>query len=70
MSTLFAVGSRKSPLIGKLTKKPGSYAGQFVHFESVDVIRVRNGKITDHWGVENLFSLMQQLDALPVTMVG
>ena len=38
-----------------------------VHFESVDVMRVRNGKITDHWGVGNLFSLMQQLDALPVT---
>jgi predicted ester cyclase len=41
-----------------------------VHFESVDVMRVRNGKIADHWGVGNLFSLMQQLDALPVTMVG
>ena len=70
MSTLFALESRKSPLIGKLTKKPGSYTGQFVNFESVDVIRVRNGKITDHWGVGNLFSLMQQLDALPGTTVG
>ncbi|HEX4990745.1 MAG TPA: ester cyclase, partial [Candidatus Binatia bacterium] len=28
--------------------------------------RVRNGKITEHWGVANLFSLMQQLGALPV----
>ncbi len=70
MSTLFAVESHKSPLIGTLTKKPGSYAGQFVHFESVDVIQVRNGKIADHWGVVDLFSLMQQLDALPVTTVG
>ena len=25
-------------------------------------MRVREGKITDHWGVANLFSLMQQLD--------
>jgi Predicted ester cyclase len=32
-----------------------------VHFESVDVMRVRNGQITDHWGVGNLLSLMQQI---------
>jgi steroid delta-isomerase-like uncharacterized protein len=25
-----------------------------IHFESVDVMRVQNGKITDHWGVGNL----------------
>src|SRR5215472_10334531 len=41
-----------------------------IHFESVDVMRVRNGKITDHWGVGNLFSLMQQLGALPITTDG
>ncbi|MGH9532110.1 MAG: ester cyclase, partial [Terriglobales bacterium] len=35
------------------------------HFETVDVMRVRNGKITDHWGVANLFSLMQQLGLAP-----
>ena len=27
-----------------------------IHFESVDVMRVQNGKITDHWGVGNLLS--------------
>ena len=32
-----------------------------IHFESVDVMRVREGKITDHWGVGNLLSLMQQI---------
>ena len=31
-----------------------------VHFESVDVMRVQNGKITDHWGVGNLLSLIQR----------
>jgi hypothetical protein len=31
-----------------------------IHCESVDVMRVRNGKITDHWGVGNLLSLMQR----------
>ncbi|HEX4919911.1 MAG TPA: ester cyclase, partial [Candidatus Bathyarchaeia archaeon] len=32
-----------------------------IHFETVDVMRVQNGKITDHWGVGNLLSLMQQI---------
>jgi steroid delta-isomerase-like uncharacterized protein len=32
-----------------------------IHFESVDVMRVHNGKITDHWGVGNLLSLIQQI---------
>jgi steroid delta-isomerase-like uncharacterized protein len=38
--------------------------GRKIHFETVDVMRVRNGKITEHWGVANLFSLMQQLGAI------
>jgi hypothetical protein len=28
-------------------------------------MRVHDGKITEHWGVANLFYLMQQLGALP-----
>jgi len=32
-----------------------------VHFETVDVMRVQHGMITDHWGVGNLLSLMQQI---------
>ena len=39
--------------------------GRTIQFETVDVMRVLDGKITDHWGVANLFSLMQQLGALP-----
>jgi predicted ester cyclase len=39
--------------------------GRKVHFETVDVMRVRNGKITDHWGVANLLSLAQQLGFAP-----
>jgi hypothetical protein len=38
-----------------------------IHFETVDVMRVRDDKITEHWGVANLFSLMQQLGAWPTT---
>ena len=37
--------------------------GQTIQFETVDVMSVRNGKIAEHWGVANLFSLMQQLGA-------
>jgi steroid delta-isomerase-like uncharacterized protein len=32
-----------------------------IQFETVDVMRVQNGKITDHWGVANLLSLMRQI---------
>lgn len=48
----------------------GTHRGEFlgisptdreVHFEALDVIRVRNGRLVEHWGVANLFSLMQQL---------
>ena len=35
--------------------------GRAIHFETVDAMRVRDGKITDHWGVGNLYSLVQQL---------
>jgi steroid delta-isomerase-like uncharacterized protein len=38
-----------------------------IQFETVDVMRVHNGKITEHWGVANLFSLMQQLGAWPAS---
>jgi len=34
-----------------------------IHCETVDVMRVHNGKITDHWGVGNLLSLIQQIGA-------
>jgi steroid delta-isomerase-like uncharacterized protein len=39
--------------------------GREIQFETVDAMRIRDGQITDHWGVANLFSLMAQLGALP-----
>ena len=39
--------------------------GRRIHFETVDAMRVLDGKITDHWGVANLYSLLQQLGQLP-----
>jgi predicted ester cyclase len=40
--------------------------GREIHFETVDAMRVRDGKITEHWGVANLLSLMTQLGAVPL----
>jgi steroid delta-isomerase-like uncharacterized protein len=44
----------------------GTYLGvapthRQIQFETVDVMHVQNGKITDHWGVANLLSLMRQI---------
>jgi steroid delta-isomerase-like uncharacterized protein len=35
--------------------------GRTVSFDVIDVLRVRDGRVTDHWGVMNIASLMQQL---------
>ncbi|NML62083.1 SnoaL-like domain-containing protein [Massilia sp. RP-1-19] len=37
--------------------------GRSVQFETVNVMRVQDGKIAEHWGVANLYSLIQQLTA-------
>jgi len=50
-------GTHKGEFLGVMA------TGRKIQFETVDVMRVRNGKITEHWGVANLFSLMDQLGA-------
>lgn len=37
--------------------------GRTVSFETVDAMRVRDGRIVEHWGVANLFSVVHQLGA-------
>ena len=39
-------------------------SGNPVDIDGQDIMRVVDGKITEHWGVGNLFSLMQQLGVL------
>jgi steroid delta-isomerase-like uncharacterized protein len=39
--------------------------GRRIQFETVDAMRVVGGKIVEHWGVGNLYSLVQQLGGLP-----
>ena len=48
-------GTHEGPLLGVAPTH------RKIHFESVDVMRVCDGKITDHWGVGNLLSLMRQI---------
>jgi steroid delta-isomerase-like uncharacterized protein len=52
-------GTHKGPFLGI----PAT--GRKIQFETVDAMRVQKGRITEHWGVANLFSVMQQLGALP-----
>lgn len=43
--------------------------GTRVSFETVDAMKVIDGQITEHWGVANLYSVLQQIgviDPLPV----
>ena len=39
--------------------------GRTVHFETVDAMRVRDGRIVEHWGAANLLSAVQQLGGFP-----
>jgi steroid delta-isomerase-like uncharacterized protein len=48
-------GTHNGPFLGFAA------TGRTMHFECVDVMRVQNGKITDHWGVGNLLSAIIQL---------
>ncbi|VTZ65449.1 ester cyclase [Sinorhizobium medicae] len=41
--------------------------GKQIQFETVDAMRVVDGKIREHWGVANLYSLLGQLGALPAS---
>ena len=51
--------------LGRVGRRAARYRSdpRKIHFESVDVMRVHDGKITEHWGVGNLLSLMQQIGA-------
>jgi steroid delta-isomerase-like uncharacterized protein len=52
-------GTHRGPFLGVAP------TGRKIQFETVDVMRVHHGKITEHWGVANLFSVIQQLGAWP-----
>ena len=39
--------------------------GRSVAFDVIDILRVQNGKITDHWNVVDQLGLMHQIGAIP-----
>ena len=56
-------GTHDGPFMGR---QP---SGKQVHFDTVDVMRVRDGQIVAHWGVGDLLGLLQQLEIVqPLTL--
>ena len=52
----------------------GTHSGEFMgvpasdktfEIETIDIIRVEDGKCAEHWGVTDTMSLMQQIGAVP-----
>ena len=39
--------------------------GKHVSWKIIDIMTIRNGKVTEHWVVADVMSLMQQLGAVP-----
>ena len=40
-------------------------SGSTVEFESIDIIRLSDGKVAEHWGVTDVLTRMQQIGAVP-----
>lgn len=40
--------------------------GKSIHFDTLDVFRVREGRLTDHWGIADLLGVLIQLGRLSV----
>lgn len=48
---------------GEMAGMPAT--GKSVEFGSTDIIRVKDGKVAEHWGTTDNLGLMQQLGAIP-----
>ena len=55
-------GTQTGPILGVAP------TGRIVEFETVDVMKVVDGKITEHWGVGNLLKMMVQLGAVTLNV--
>lgn len=40
-------------------------SGRTVEFSGIDIIRLQDGKVAEHWGSTDMLGLMQQLGAVP-----
>ncbi len=41
--------------------------GRRMQYAVIDILRIRDGKVAEHWGVSDTLSLMQQLGVVPPT---
>ena len=66
-------------LVTTFKKYHGTHRGMFlgiaptgrrIHFELVDAMRVRDGRIVEHWEVGNLLSMLHQLVAISLAAQG
>jgi predicted ester cyclase len=48
---------------GELLSIPAT--GKQVSWKIIDIMSIRNGRVTEHWAVADVMSLMQQLGAVP-----
>ncbi|CAI3793707.1 ester cyclase [Pseudarthrobacter sp. MM222] len=39
--------------------------GRSVKFSGIDIIRIEDGKVVEHWGATDIMALMQQIGAVP-----
>lgn len=51
-------GTNSGPFLGPPTGKP-------VHFTVIDIARVHDGRIIEHWGVPDRFAILMRLGRLP-----
>ena len=40
-------------------------SGKTVEFSGIDIIRIEDGKVAEHWGSTDMLGLMQQIGAVP-----
>ena len=73
---------RAAPVLGRECSRPvthklfqGTHQGTFmgiaptgrqIAFAVIDILRLENGKVVEHWAIQDRLALMQQLGMLPV----
>lgn len=40
--------------------------GKQVTFPMIDIVRIANGQMVEHWGISDTMGMLQQLDAVPM----
>lgn len=57
---LVARGTHRGPMMGRPP------TGATMQVDIIDIIRIVDGKVVEHWGVADTFGMLEQIGALPV----